>query len=97
MGNPLYRRDTLTTYPDISRRTTKCINSFFPDAVRKWNIIGTDFQTFTSLNKFKRHTLSLIRPNAKTVFGIHDPTGFFLFFFMDFILEEKCTWFGIKI
>ena len=22
---------------------------------------------------------------------------FFLFFFMDFILEEQCTWFGIKI
>ena len=25
------------------------------------------------------------------------PCFFLFFFYMDFILEEKCTWFGIKI
>ena len=37
--------------------------------------IDIDFQTCTSLNKFKMYILFLIRPKAKAFFGIHDPTG----------------------
>ena len=73
LRRPLYRRDTLDTQQEISCRATKYINSFFLGAVRIWNNIGIDFQTWTLMSRFKRHTLSLIHPKA--VFGIHDPAG----------------------
>ena len=69
--------DLLSTYQNISYRTAKLLNknSFIPDDVGIWNNVGTDFQTCTSLSLFKIHILSLIHPDAKTVFDVHDPTG----------------------
>ena len=49
------------------------MNSFFPDTVKSWNIIGSEFTSLRSISLFKNSLLSLIRPAKKSVFGIHNP------------------------
>ena len=51
------------------------MNSFFPDAIASWNIILTHFDNIPSIDILKNHIISLIRPKAKSIFGIHDPLG----------------------
>ena len=48
---------------------------FFPDAIGFWNILISDFELFPSLEAFKDHVISLIRPKRKCIFGLHDPSG----------------------
>ena len=56
------------------------MNSFFPDATKIWNSIGTDFEQANSFKNFKKQINSLIRPDSKSTFGIHDTIGLkFLF------------------
>ena len=56
------------------------MNSFFPDGVNSWNDVFTYFKTIPSMDIFKRHSLSLIRPEKKSIFGIHDPSGLRILF-----------------
>ena len=48
---------------------------FFPDAITFWNNVITHFDNIPSINIFKDHILSSIRPKKKNIFGIHDPLG----------------------
>ena len=50
------------------------MNSFFPDAIRSWNNV-TYFSNVPSIYTLKGHIKSLICPNAKSIFDIHDPLG----------------------
>ena len=71
---PLYRNNS-ECYYEIPCNTLRYMNSFFPNVVKSWNGIGSEFQTCASLNTFKRNILGLIRPTPKPIFGIHDPFG----------------------
>ena len=76
----LYRCKNSNTYHEIRSNTSRYKNSFFPDAIISWNNIITNFQNVPSFTSLKAHILSLIRPKAKSTFGIHHPLGLrFLF------------------
>ena len=60
---------------DISCRTSKFMNSFYPNSVRLWNDVGDVIRDSSNLNKFKSKLLNVIRPNQKSFFGILDPCG----------------------
>ena len=51
------------------------MNSFFPDGINSWNNVITHFNDIPSIDILKKHILSLIRPEKKSIFGIHDPSG----------------------
>ena len=48
---------------------------FFPDSVKNWNRIGFEVREISSLNAFKKKIFGFIRPQKKSIFGIHNPTG----------------------
>ena len=43
------------------------MDSFFPDSIRSWNNIGSEFTSLSPISKFKEAVLSFIRP-AKTLY-----------------------------
>ena len=59
---------------EIRCRTSRYKNSFFPNAVSHWNNVITDFKDFPSFTELKKHITSLIRPTAKNIFDIFNPT-----------------------
>ena len=60
---------------DISCRTSKFMNSFYPNSVRLWNDVGNVIRDSSNLNKFKSKLINVIRPNQKSFFGILDHCG----------------------
>ena len=75
-----YRNEIGLSYRVIRSRTSRCANSFFPDAVNSWNNLIGHFSEMPTICVFKSHVISLIRPNPKSTFDIHDPIGLpFLF------------------
>ena len=53
------------------------MNSFFPDAIASWNLFMEifNYKFVPSLRLLKNDIISLIRPESKSFFKIHDPTG----------------------
>ena len=53
------------------------MNSFFPDAIASWNLFMEifNYKVIPSLSLLKHDIISLIRPESKYFFKIHDPTG----------------------
>ena len=49
------------------------MNSFFPDGIKARSNVIVHFPNIPSINK--SHILSLIRPEKKSIFNIHDPLG----------------------
>ena len=72
---PMYRLTNSNTFYEIGCRTSRYRNSFFPDVINSWNNIITHFQDVPTFIRLKTHIISLIRPKAKNIFGIHDPLG----------------------
>ena len=73
---PPNRRPFLySVFREIKCRTNRYTNSYFPDAIASWNIIITHFEDFPSIISLKKHIVSLIRPETKIIFGLHDPIG----------------------
>ena len=69
---------SLRTQDAIGRmkaRTEKFQSSFYPNCTSEWNKLDPEIRLAPSLAVFKTKLLSKIRPPAKPVFGIHDPTG----------------------
>ena len=60
-------------FQEIRCRTGRFIDYFFPDAISSWNNIISHFQNLPSFDGLKDHILSLIRPEHKSTFQIHDP------------------------
>ena len=58
----LYRQRREYVLHEIPCRTSRFLNSFYPDAIRSWNNIGYEFRNCSSLSKFKLKLLNLIRP-----------------------------------
>ena len=59
----------------IRARTEKFQSSFYPNCISEWNKLDPEIRTTPSIAAFKSKLLSIIRPPAKPVFGIHDPLG----------------------
>ena len=45
------------------------------DREKAWNELDPEIRLAPSVAVFKRKLLSIIRPPARSIFGIHDPTG----------------------
>ena len=71
----LYRLGNTNIFHEIRCKTSRYMNSFFPDAINSWNNIITNYQNLPSVTSLKAHILSLIRPKIKSTFGIHEPLG----------------------
>ena len=48
---------------------------FYPNCISEWNKLDPEIRLAPSVAVFKKKLLSIIRPPAKSVFGIHDPIG----------------------
>ena len=64
------------TFHAIRCKSYRYMNSFFPDAIASWNLFMDIFnnKVVPSLDLLK-NDISLIRPESKSFFNIHDPTG----------------------
>ena len=81
---PKYLRDCLPpnrnvvldlpyVFQEFRTRTDRYAGSFFPNTITLWNNFISDFQNLPTFLTLKTHLISLFRPQAKPVFGIHDP------------------------
>ena len=59
---PLYSQINNNTFHEIKCRSSRYLDSFFPDAISSWNSVTTHFDYIPSINILKGHILSLIRP-----------------------------------
>ena len=59
----------------LKARTEKFKSSFYPNCLSEWNKLETELRQALSVAVFKKKLLSIIRPPAKSVYGIHDPEG----------------------
>ena len=59
----------------IWARTEKFKSSFYPNCLAEWNELDSEIRLAPSVGIFKKKLISIIRPPAKSVFGIHDPIG----------------------
>ena len=50
-------------------------NSFFPWAITEWNKLDVNIGNLASLNTFEKKLINFIRPNANSIFDIHNPLG----------------------
>ena len=68
---------TCTTFHAIRCKSYRYMNSFFPDAIASWNLFMEifNYKFVPSLRLLKNDIISLIRPESKSFFKIHDPTG----------------------
>ena len=62
-------------FHEFKCRTDRYSGSFFPNAVSLWNNFITNFQNLPTLLSLKAHLVSLFRPPAKPIYGIHDPVS----------------------
>ena len=72
---PLYRHNDTTTFYEIKCKSSRYMDSFFPDGIKAWNKVIVHFPNMPSINILKSHILSLIRPEKKSIFNIHEPLG----------------------
>ena len=65
---PLYsqRNNNDNIFHEIRCRSSRYMNSFFPDAITSWNNVISHFDRIPSINILKNHIFSLIRPKGKT-------------------------------
>ena len=56
-------------------RTEKFQSSFYPNCISEWNKLDPAIRNSPSIAVFKSKLLSIIRPPARSVFGVHDPKG----------------------
>ena len=71
----LYKQNNTTTFYEIRCKSSRYMNGFFPDGIKAWNNAIVHFPNIPSINILKSHILSLIRPEKKSIFNIHDPLG----------------------
>ena len=60
---------------EITCKTNRYKESFYPHCIKSWNEIGPEFREAVSLSVFKTNILKLIRPPGKEIFHVHVPQG----------------------
>ena len=63
------------TFLEYRTRTNRFMKSFFPDTIKQWSIVITDFNDMPTLPSFKSHLHTFYRPDLRRIFGVHDPDG----------------------
>ena len=73
----MFSGNTRTTFHAIRCKSNRYMSSFFPDAIASWNLFMEiiNYKDVPSINSLKNDILSLIRPESKSFFKIHDPLG----------------------
>ena len=71
--NHFLRRMNTNLSPIV--RTQRYENSFFPFCITQWNRLEENVRTLPSINQFKKHIYTFIRPPGNPLFGIRDRTG----------------------
>ena len=71
----LYRYNNDNTFQETRCNSDRYKNSFFPNAVKLWNITISDFKNMPPIKILKKHLLSLFRPERKSIFNIFNPIG----------------------
>ena len=66
------RRDVIG---QIRARTERFKSSFYPHCLKEWSTLSPQIRNTSSVDAFNKYMVSFVRPNAKSVFGIYDPTG----------------------
>ena len=66
------RRDVIG---QIRARTERFKSSFYPHCLKEWSTLSPQIRNTSSVDAFEKYMVSFVRPNAKSVFGIYDPTG----------------------
>ena len=79
---PLYQQTNTSTFYEIKCNSDRYMNSFFPNAIKTWNNFIAVFSNVQSIETFKKQMLSLIRPEKKSIFNIHDPIGLRYLFYL---------------
>ena len=59
----------------LNARKEKFKSTFYPNCLSEWNKLEPELRRVPSIAVFKKKLLSIIRPPAKSVYGIHDPKG----------------------
>ena len=77
---PNRRTFLLTVFRDIKCRANTYSNRFFPEAIAPWNNFITHFEHFPTFDGLKDQLIASSRPDAKPIFGLHDPIGLRLLF-----------------
>ena len=76
----LYGKVNPNIYQSIRCKTSRYRKSFFPDVIESWNNLDIDFHESETISIFKKKINVLIRPNAKSIFGVYYPSGSKLLF-----------------
>ena len=79
---PLYRLRNNMTFYEYNCNSNRYKNSFFPNGIKAWNTAIEFFPDIPSINILKSRILTLIRPEKKSTFGIHDPIGLRYLFYL---------------
>ena len=62
-------------YLGIRCKTNRYPYSYFPEAISSWNGFIPQLEYFPTYSYLKKYIISCYRPEGKTVYDIHDPTG----------------------
>ena len=73
------RNNNAHIYQEFMCNTSRYQNSFFPNLIKTWNIIG-EFSSAALITTFKKNIIDLIRLKSRPWFDVHGPIGLrFLF------------------
>ena len=62
-------------FNEITARTIRFKKSFYSNAVSSWNNVIMNINGYISKTSIKTNILKIKRPNSKSIYDIHDPTG----------------------
>ena len=72
---PTYELRRRAAIGHVFARTQGFKSSFYSNCLLEWDRLDQDIRQSNSLAIFKRRLLSIIRPPAKSIFGIQNPRG----------------------
>ena len=71
----LFGRHITNDLYKVNCRNKRFLNSFYPDSINCWNELDPDTRKIETLSRFKSAILKTIKPQKRSIFRIHDPTG----------------------
>ena len=59
----------------IRARTERFKSSFYPHCLKEWSILDPQIRNDPFVDAFKKYIVLIVRPNAKSIFGMYDQIG----------------------
>ena len=72
----MFSGNMCTTFHAIRCKSYRWMNSLFPGPIASWNLFMEIFN-YKVAQRLLKNDISLIRPESKSFFKIHDPTGLY--------------------